>query len=166
MSGGYGVIETITGAMSIHSIKKGLTTKFVDDTGRTRTKYGTLKDHFLQKFGAETSAAYTTAQQNFIRSLAGYSMVTYILNLKDRHNGNILIDEAGHVIRIPSTTTSSNTCRHRLWFFPLQLSWSRNGIRTLSIQIDSRIPLVTKPPLRALCQPPQIRFSIDPSSCG
>jgi phosphatidylinositol 4-kinase len=99
-SGGYGLIETITGAMSIHSIKKGLTSTFIDESGRTRTKYGTLKDHFLQKFGAETTPAYIAAQQNFIRSLAGYSMVTYLLNLKDRHNGNILIDEHGHLVRM------------------------------------------------------------------
>jgi len=99
-SNGYGLIETITGAMSIHSIKKALTSTVTDETGRTRTKYGTLKDHFIQKFGQEKSPTYTTAQLNFIRSLAGYSMATYILNLKDRHNGNILIDEEGHIVRI------------------------------------------------------------------
>ena len=99
-SNGYGLIQTITGAMSIHSIKKALTSTFIDENGRTRTKYGTLKDHFIQKFGPEKSSTYVTAQSNFIRSLAGYSMVTYILNLKDRHNGNILIDEEGHVVRM------------------------------------------------------------------
>ena len=98
-SNGYGLIETIIGAMSIHSIKKALTSTTIDETGRTRTKYGTLKDHFEQKFGAEKSNTYVAAQLNFIRSLAGYSMATYILNLKDRHNGNILIDEEGHLVR-------------------------------------------------------------------
>jgi phosphatidylinositol 4-kinase B len=93
---GFGLIETITGAMSIHSIKKALTTPSLDES---KTKYGTLKDHFIQKFGSEKSATYTKAQLNFIRSLAGYSLATYILNLKDRHNGNILIDEDGHIIR-------------------------------------------------------------------
>ena len=97
---GYGLIETITGAMSIHSIKKALTSTYIDESGRTRTKYGSLKDHFEQKFGPEKSSAYVTAQLNFIRSLAGYSMATYILNIKDRHNGNILVDEEGRVIRI------------------------------------------------------------------
>lgn len=106
-SNGYGLIETITGAMSIHSIKKALTSTFTDETGRTRTKYGTLKDHFIQKFGPEKSPVYTTAQLNFIRSLAGYSMATYILNLKDRHNGNILIDEEGHIVR-------TSLCYYRL----------------------------------------------------
>lgn len=99
-SAGYGLIETITGAMSIHSIKKALTSTFVDESGRTRTKYGTLKDHFLQKFGTGKAVLYTTAQANFIRSLAGYSIATYVLGLKDRHNGNILIDEEGHLVRM------------------------------------------------------------------
>jgi len=99
-SNGYGLIETITGAMSIHSIKKALTTTTLDENGRQRIKYGTLKDHFSQKFGGDKSTTYTTAQLNFIRSLAGYSMATYILNLKDRHNGNILVDERGHIVRM------------------------------------------------------------------
>jgi phosphatidylinositol 4-kinase B len=96
---GFGLIETITGAMSIHSIKKALTSNYIDETGRSRVKYGTLKDHFLQKFGSATSNPYAVAQLNFIRSLAGYSIATYVLSLKDRHNGNILIDEEGHIVR-------------------------------------------------------------------
>jgi phosphatidylinositol 4-kinase len=98
-SNGYGLIETITGAMSIHSIKKASTSTFVDEGGRTRTKYGTLKDHFVHKFGPEKSSSYVAAQLNFIRSLAGYSLATYVLSLKDRHNGNILVDEEGHLVR-------------------------------------------------------------------
>jgi phosphatidylinositol 4-kinase B len=103
-SSGYGLIETITGAMSIHSIKKALTTTFVDESGRTRAKYGTLKDHYTQKFGTGKVVSYATAQLNFIRSLAGYSIATYVLNLKDRHNGNILVDEEGHLVRMTHMT--------------------------------------------------------------
>jgi hypothetical protein len=40
------------------------------------------------------------ALRNFTRSLAGYSLVSYILNLKDRHNENILIDKDCHLIHI------------------------------------------------------------------
>ena len=35
-----------------------------------------------------------------MKSLAGYCIVCYLLNLKDRHNGNILLDIHGHIIHI------------------------------------------------------------------
>lgn len=35
-----------------------------------------------------------------MKSLVGSSILTYALRLKDRHNGNILIDREGHIIHI------------------------------------------------------------------
>lgn len=42
-------------------------------------------------------------------SLAGYSLVTYILALKDRHDGNILLDTDGHIIHIDFGFMLSNS---------------------------------------------------------
>lgn len=38
--------------------------------------------------------------QNFIRSLVGYSLVTYFLQVKDRHNANIMIRRDGTLVHI------------------------------------------------------------------
>ena len=46
-----------------------------------------------------TSSSYRKAQNNFMTSLASYCVISYILQLKDRHNGNILVDRLGRVIR-------------------------------------------------------------------
>lgn len=37
---------------------------------------------------------------NFIQSLAGYSLIQYYFDIKDRHNNNILVDVYGHIIHI------------------------------------------------------------------
>lgn len=40
------------------------------------------------------------AVKNFTESLAGYSFICYLFAIKDRHNGNILLDREGHIVHI------------------------------------------------------------------
>ena len=59
-----------------------------------------LKDYFISKFGPPESASFQLAQRNFIVSCAGYAVSSYLLQVKDRHNGNLMIDSEGHMIHI------------------------------------------------------------------
>lgn len=81
-------IEAVTDAPSIHAVKS----RAPRDTS--------LRQHFEAKFGKGGSPGFRTAQRNFVESLAGYSILTYIMQVKDRHNGNILLHDDGHLIHI------------------------------------------------------------------
>ena len=81
-----GLIEPILNAPSIHQIKK--------------MEPGGLKSYFEKEFGGKTSEGGIEAMMNFVRSCAGYSLVCYLLQVKDRHNGNILLDSQGHIVHI------------------------------------------------------------------
>ena len=73
-------------------------TKSRDEIGKLGNN--SLYTYFIGKFGAEGTPNYERAKKNFIESLAAYAIASYILQIKDRHNGNILIDDAGHIIHI------------------------------------------------------------------
>lgn len=75
-----GLIETVNDACSIHKIRSGSQT---------------LLEYFQASFKDQV-----TASRNFLRSLAGYSLASFLLQIKDRHNGNILIDPFGHIVHV------------------------------------------------------------------
>ncbi|ODV98013.1 hypothetical protein PACTADRAFT_47835 [Pachysolen tannophilus NRRL Y-2460] len=108
-SSNTGLVETITNALSIHSIKKTLTQYQIATNENLKGNIATLKDHFLKTFGDCDSPRYKRAQDNFACSLAGYSIICYILQIKDRHNGNIMLDNEGHIIHIDFGFLLSNS---------------------------------------------------------
>nr|XP_019966826.1 PREDICTED: phosphatidylinositol 4-kinase beta-like [Paralichthys olivaceus] len=86
MSSDSGMIEPVLNAVSLHQVRK--------------QSQLLLLDYFLQEHGSFTTEAFLSAQRNFVQSCAGYSLICYLLQVKDRHNGNILLDSEGHIIHI------------------------------------------------------------------
>ncbi|KAI9907125.1 hypothetical protein PsorP6_004226 [Peronosclerospora sorghi] len=86
-SSSTGLIETLIDAISLDGLKK-------------REGYVSLLHHFKKSYGPPDSHRFKEAQRKFIQSMAGYSLVCYFLQIKDRHNGNIMLDNEGHIIHI------------------------------------------------------------------
>ena len=85
-----GLVQAISDTVSIDALKRG------------DPAFTTLDDWFERHFnyGVRGPERVRAARLNFVRSMAAYSVVCYLLNLKDRHNGNILIDRKGHILHI------------------------------------------------------------------
>jgi len=86
LSDDSGLIEPILNTVSLHQVKKN--------------SKMSLLEYFLEEFGALNSEEFLTAQRNFVESCAAYCIVSYLVQVKDRHNGNILLDNEGHIIHI------------------------------------------------------------------
>ena len=66
---GSGLVEFIEGARSIDKIKK------------SSPDVPSLKEYFDFMYGPTTSLLHTKAVNNFVKSLAGYSLITYLLQV-------------------------------------------------------------------------------------
>lgn len=83
-----GFIETVPNTTSIDVLRRSL------------PEVNSLAEYFVAAYGESGTTRHTTAQRCFCESLAAYSLVCYLLQIKDRHNGNMLLDRHGHVIHI------------------------------------------------------------------
>ena len=77
--------EYIPNTVSIDALKK-----------RVGQGSKSLYQIYHELFGAR----FDEAQKNFIESVAGYSLFNYLMQVKDRHNGNILVTNEGHMVHI------------------------------------------------------------------
>ena len=84
-----GLVEMVNDSVSLDQLKQ-------------KTQQAPLYDFYLYSYGNgnPNSEGYKRAMDNYVASLAGYSLVCYFLQIKDRHNGNILIDNEGHLVHI------------------------------------------------------------------
>ncbi|KAF9014020.1 hypothetical protein BDQ17DRAFT_1475819 [Cyathus striatus] len=92
---GCGVIDVVPNATSR------------DEMGRA--KVNDLLDFFIAKYGGTETVDFQKARLCFIQSMAAYSVACYILQIKDRHNGNIMIDGEGHIIHIGGVKFEPNS---------------------------------------------------------
>lgn len=110
------LIQVIPDAVSVHSIKRCIPPGM------------TLADHFFHSFPKGTEEC-ERAQREFIRSLAAYSIVCYLLQVKDRHNANIMMD----CDVCPFLSCTADECTRLLWL--TRHLWAPN-IRCWSMESD------------------------------
>jgi hypothetical protein len=88
VSADAGFIETVPNTISVDVLR------------RSMPELRSMADYFVAAYGERGSARHSKAQRCFCESLAAYSLVCYFLQIKDRHNGNMLLDRHGHLLHI------------------------------------------------------------------
>ena len=115
-----GLVEMVNDSLSLDQLKQKLNNI-------------SLKDFYKNYYGkgSDQSQEYKTAMDKFVSSLAGYSLVCYFLQIKDRHNGNILIDNEGYLTHIDFGFLLSNAPGKGLKFENAPFKLSRDMVDCL-----------------------------------
>ena len=83
-----GLVECITGAVSLDALK------------RRNPTTPSLRHLWSKMYGPPEGEAHRRALRNFTSSCAAWAVVCYFLQIKDRHNGNIMLHADGHIVHI------------------------------------------------------------------
>ena len=115
-----GLVEMVNDSVSLDQLKQ-------------KIHHASLSDFYLYNYGNgnANSKGYKKAMNNYVASLAGYSLVCYFLQIKDRHNGNILIDNEGHLVHIDFGFLLSNAPGKGLKFENAPFKLSRDMVDCL-----------------------------------
>eukprot|EP00092_Neocalanus_flemingeri_P001614 GFUD01001721.1.p1 GENE.GFUD01001721.1~~GFUD01001721.1.p1 ORF type:complete len:1837 (+),score=416.06 GFUD01001721.1:479-5989(+) len=87
-----GIVEFVEDASTLREIQVAAHSV----TGAFRPE---ILNDWLKKHNPST-LEFESAVNNFTRSCAGYSVVTYIMGIGDRHNDNIMVKKSGHLFHI------------------------------------------------------------------
>ena len=115
-----GLVEMVNNSLSLDQLKQKLNNI-------------SLREFYLFYWGKgqKDSLEYKKAMNNFVESLAGYSLICYFLAIKDRHNANILIDSEGHLTHIDFGFLLSNAPGKGLKFEKAPFKLSRDLVENL-----------------------------------
>jgi len=80
-----GIIDVVPNAKSLDRLKQS-------------TDCVSLLEFFHKEWPLQKD--FEDAQNNFLRTLSAYSLFCYFLQIKDRHNGNIMLDSKGNLLHI------------------------------------------------------------------
>jgi len=109
-----GLIEVVPDAKSLDGICK-------------TASFSSLAAFFRARYGGPSSRAFYAARRNFVQSIAAYSVACYLLQIKDRHNGNILLRADGSIVHIDFGFLLSNSPGKNIGFesapFKLTREW-------------------------------------------
>ena len=83
-----GLMEMVPDTVSLAALRK------------RHVPFVSLENFYYAAFGDGSDGRLQQAQTNFVRSMAAYSLICYILKVKDRHDGNILLERDGSVVHI------------------------------------------------------------------
>jgi phosphatidylinositol 4-kinase len=89
-----GVIEVLEDVQSVDEVKRC----YAESQNASGGGSTSLVDYWRDAY--PTTAAREAATDKFLRSLVAYSLICYVFQIKDRHNGNILLSRDGSLTHI------------------------------------------------------------------